>query len=77
MSNVVELPKSNIEDLPALLEKMASDLRDGVYGAVNMGAVVLMSESGPEVFGLGRDADLMAVIGVLHVGADKLSEIAR
>lgn len=75
MAEIVELRPSNIADIPAALERIAAQIRDGEWGDVDMAVCVLMSPDGPEVFGLGRDADGFRSIGLLQIGSTHLARM--
>jgi hypothetical protein len=70
---VVKLPTGNLQDIPALIETVAKQTREGEFGKVVAGVCVLLNDDGePQVFGWG-DADAVRSIGLLTLGAQWLS----
>jgi hypothetical protein len=71
---IVELPTGNLQDIPALIETVAKQTRDGEFGKVVAGVCVLINDDGePQVFGWGGDTDDVRGIGLLTLGAQWLS----
>jgi hypothetical protein len=71
---VVELSTGNLLDIPALIETVAKQTREGEFGNVVAGVCVLLNDDGePQVFGWGGDIDALRGIGLLTLGAQWLS----
>lgn len=63
-----------LDDIPALLENVASELREGRHGKVLSAAAVFVNEEGvPIVCGWGADTDSIRAMGLLHLGASWLA----
>ena len=71
MTNIVELPKSNLQDIPALLETVARKMRDGELGEVTCGAGIFLAGDDVLVYGWGQ-TDGVHSIGLFNIGADWL-----
>jgi hypothetical protein len=71
---LVDLSKRNVDDIPAMLETLAANIRSGEYGKVEAGVGVFMDEDG-DVFtcGWGSDVDGVYSIGLLNIGAHWLA----
>ena len=69
MTNLIEIGKANLHDIPALLENFARELREGVHGDVVAGAATFLQDDGDVLgFGWGRTDDVHSV-GLLSLGA--------
>lgn len=71
MTNIVELPKRNLQDIPALLEAMARDIRSGDLGEVQCGAGIFLAGDDVIVCGWGQ-TDGVHSIGLFNIGANWL-----
>lgn len=70
---VVKLPTGNLQDIPALMEAVARQTREGKFGKIVAGVCVLLNDAGePQVFGWG-DTDAVRGIGLLTLGAQFLA----
>lgn len=66
---VVPLDAGNVQDIPAMLENLAAQIRAGEVGPFESGAGVLIGHDGDVVvLGWGRTDDIHS-IGILHIGA--------
>jgi hypothetical protein len=64
----------NLQDIPALIEALAKQTREGKFGEIVAGVCVLLNDDGePQVFGWGGDTDAIRGIGLLTLGAQWLS----
>jgi hypothetical protein len=64
----------NLQDIPALIETVARQTREGEFGHVVAGVCVLMNDDGEiQVFGWGGDTDDVRGIGLLTLGAQFLA----
>ena len=71
---VVPLGRGNLDDLVALSQNLADQIKSGVHGDLRSGVVVLLKANGePVVMGWGREADDIHGIGLLTLGAQWLS----
>jgi hypothetical protein len=73
MTNVVELPKSNLQDIPALLEAIARQIREGEFGEVQCGAGVFLAGDDVIVCGWGK-TDGVHSIGLFNIGSNWLCD---
>jgi hypothetical protein len=74
VGKVYELPKIDVDDIPALLEEMAAAIRAGDHGEVRMGAGIFVTDGDePIVCGWGRDATAIQSIGLFQLAACWLS----
>lgn len=64
-SNVTDFPLANLNDFPAMLETLASDIREGRHGTPQSGVFVLANEEGLTLFGWGT-SELYANVGMLE-----------
>ena len=71
MTNIVELPRSNLHDIPALLEAVARQIRDGELGEVTCGAGIFLAGDDVIVCGWGQ-TDGVHSIGLFNIGASWL-----
>jgi hypothetical protein len=71
MTNVFELPKSNLQDIPALLEAVSRQIRDGEFGEVTCGAGIFLAGGEVIVCGWGQ-TDGVHSIGLFNIGANWL-----
>lgn len=71
LAEVVSLPGNHLDDIAALMEAVAAEVRRGDLKAVSGACVLLTDEGEVQVFGWGRTDDLHA-IGLLHLGIDWL-----
>jgi len=70
--NIVEFPLPNLNDIPALLRRLADDIENGSYGAPDAFAAVMETDEGISLFGFGT-ADNMRSIGLFSVGQTVLA----
>lgn len=69
-SNILNLVQRSVDDIPAMLEVMAKEIRDGEHGTVTAGAGVFLTTDGEVmVCGWGKDATDVHSVGLLHIGA--------
>lgn len=53
MTNVVPIPRTPLDDIPAMLRRLADDIESDAYGEVH-GAAIVLEAVGMPVFGYGR-----------------------
>ena len=67
--NVIKLVERNVADIPAMMEAMAKEIREGNVGTIVRGAAVFMNDqSEVTVCGWGSDMDELQVLGLLSLG---------
>ena len=72
MSNVYELPKATLADVPRVLRAIADEIEAGAYGEIDTAVVVLENKDGViEKFGAGC-ADYYRAIAVLTLAAHSM-----
>lgn len=64
--NVVPLPVSNLNDIPAMIRKLADAIENGDHGEVDTCLVVLDHDTGITQFGFGDVNGRYHVIGLLE-----------
>lgn len=71
---VADLPRGDLNNIPELMRGAAQTIQDGELGEITSGCAVLINADGvPTVFGWGRTDDVHST-GLLHLGADWLSQ---
>jgi len=71
---IVSLVHRNVADVPAMMEGMAKEIRDGKAGNVLSGVAVFLSDEGDvTVCGWGRESDEIHSIGLLQLGVSALA----
>lgn len=70
--NVVEFPLPNLNDIPALLRRLADDIENGSHDTPLSLAAVMETDTGINLFGFGT-ADNMRSIGLFSVGQTVLA----
>lgn len=72
MSNLYELPKATLADIPGVLRAIADSMEAGEYGPVQMAALVTEDETGNiRVFGAGG-ADYYRAMALFQFGIENL-----
>ena len=77
LSAVAELPVTNLQDIPAMLERLASRMRSGDLATPSSIVLVMKHEDlSIAVHGLGKDRDgeLCHWIGLLQLGITSLTQ---
>lgn len=68
---------TNMRDIPAMAEKLATDIRAGVHGELrNVVAVLEKADGGVEIFGWG-DAGLLETLGLFQIASDEIVRMRR
>lgn len=65
--NIVEFPLPNLNDIPALLRRLADDIENGSHDTPLSLAAVMETDTGINLFGFGA-ADSMKSIGLFSIG---------
>jgi len=72
MSNLYELPKHTLQDIPNVLRAIADDIEKAEFGKIQMGALVIEEDSGNiRTFGMGG-ADYYRAIAMFQFGIENL-----
>ena len=72
MTNIYELPKATLSDVPAVLRAIADEMETGKYGAIAMAALVMEDEFGNiRTFG-AAGADYYRAMALFHLGIENL-----
>lgn len=77
LAEVVNLPVSNLNDIPAMLRKAADSLEDGSMMPATAAVLALEFEDGDvEPFGWGSElGDATKALGLMHLAIHKLTHI--
>lgn len=75
--NVVQLPVSNLMDVPVMLRRLADDIEAGNYGTVESVFSIVESETEIALFGHGEARDCFYNIGLLEYAKADMLEHAR
>jgi hypothetical protein len=72
MSNIRELPKHTLQDIPKCLRAIADEMEKGEFGKITMGALVIEDDVGNiRTFGVGG-ADYYRGIAMFQFGIENL-----
>lgn len=72
MSNIYELPKNTLQDIPGVLRAIADEMEKSEFGKTQMGALVIEEDNGNiRTFGMGG-ADFYRAIALFQFGIENL-----